>query len=545
MTVVEDKYLSKIAALNSKSGRYAFRGQADSSWKLHSAATRRLVQHLGDDDIENSGAFGHLYIVYHRIALLDPARTYGFDIYDGHCDSDLQLLTKLQHFGAATGLIDFTWDSLVALWFATSSLGGKKCNGRVFVVDLNDTVQFQKISNEPEQQKLSHFFSQATGPTSRQFYWEPMLLDDSRNRILRQQSLFLIGRPSEPEVPTERVILNIEITESDKEKIRKELEYMFGISEQSLFPDVYGFSVANSATSPMRRLNDPDFFLYQGNHLYQRNEYDKAIIAYDECISLDPNQPKVYYLRGNAKAQIKDFLAAKNDYDIAIEKKLEKSVFEANTATNSLAKQLLSMAFFNRGNVHAAINEYESSIQDYDEAIKYSTLDGQGSIYYNRANIKAKINLFDSALNDYDLAIQDRVRPARFNKGNVLALTGRFEKALDCYIDEISEPGSQIDCNNNIAIMTSIIAEIGDFEPVIESEDSKKEDSEIFTPMIKIFIGEEKKQHEVVEPLDHGGDATTFICTGNTGNIGNFGGVGTSGGEGFKGDGPFFIKVVR
>ena len=288
------------------------------TWKLHSAATRRLIQYLEDDDIENSNAFGHLYLVYHRIALLDSARTYGFDIHDGHSDSDLQLLTKLQHYGAATGLLDFTLDPLVALWFATSSLGGKKCRGRVFVVDLNDTIQFQKISNEPEQQKLSHFFSQETGPTSKQFYWEPMLRDDSRNRILRQQSLFLIGRPLGPEIPTERVLLNIEIAESDKEKIRKELEYMFGISEQSLFLDIYGFSAANSAISPMRRLNDPDFFLYQGNHLYQRNEYDKSIIAYDECILLDPNQPKVYYLRGNAKAEIEDFLRAKNDYDIAI-----------------------------------------------------------------------------------------------------------------------------------------------------------------------------------------------------------------------------------
>ena len=143
MTVIEDKYLSQIATLDSRSGRYAFRGQADSSWKLHSAATRRLIQHLEDDDIENSNAFGHLYLVYHRIALLSPARTCGFDIHDGHSDSDLQLLTKLQHYGAATGLIDFTWDSLVALWFATFSLGGKKkCSGRVFVVDLNDTVQF-------------------------------------------------------------------------------------------------------------------------------------------------------------------------------------------------------------------------------------------------------------------------------------------------------------------------------------------------------------------------------------------------------------------
>ena len=33
-------------------------------------------------------------------------------------DSPLQLLARLQHFGAATGLLDFSYSPLVALWFA-------------------------------------------------------------------------------------------------------------------------------------------------------------------------------------------------------------------------------------------------------------------------------------------------------------------------------------------------------------------------------------------------------------------------------------------
>jgi hypothetical protein len=32
--------------------------------------------------------------------------------------SDLELLLELQHYGAATGLVDFSRDFLIALWFA-------------------------------------------------------------------------------------------------------------------------------------------------------------------------------------------------------------------------------------------------------------------------------------------------------------------------------------------------------------------------------------------------------------------------------------------
>jgi hypothetical protein len=44
----------------------------------------------------------------------------------------------LQHYGAATGLVDFSRDFLIALWFAAHDNKGK--NGKVFVLDINDIV---------------------------------------------------------------------------------------------------------------------------------------------------------------------------------------------------------------------------------------------------------------------------------------------------------------------------------------------------------------------------------------------------------------------
>lgn len=48
---------------------------------------------------------------------------------DGHEMSDLELLAELQHYGAATCLMDFTRSPLVALWFACQ-LPHKQGNGK-------------------------------------------------------------------------------------------------------------------------------------------------------------------------------------------------------------------------------------------------------------------------------------------------------------------------------------------------------------------------------------------------------------------------------
>ena len=145
MSIIDALFLEKIAQICSASRRLAYRGQSNSAWGIRSGAARRLLHHVTESnskDYEGTVPFGKLYVTYHQHALLEPARTYGFDLSESQIDSDLQLLSQLQHFGAATGLIDFTWDSLVALWFATSAPNNRQCAGRIFVIDLNDTTQF-------------------------------------------------------------------------------------------------------------------------------------------------------------------------------------------------------------------------------------------------------------------------------------------------------------------------------------------------------------------------------------------------------------------
>lgn len=211
----------------------------------------------------------------------------------------MELLAKLQHFGAATGLIDFTWNSLVALWFACSA--GRedghwdKCDGKVFVINLNDPTQFQIAPNEIEKQTVEASFPREPGGSP--YYWEPPLRGPSAPRILRQRSVFVIGRPLVPE----HVVDEIVIRAADKKEIRRQLEERFDTNELSLFMDIYGFSVANGPESPIRRMDDPIGHFQQGNRSYQQGDYSQAIEEYDRCIESEPHAWEAYMARGTLK----------------------------------------------------------------------------------------------------------------------------------------------------------------------------------------------------------------------------------------------------
>ena len=140
MSVVERAYLSRVREFH---GECAFRGQADSSWDLHSTATRRLISYFnGDENVTETSQYPRIFAAYHRTILIEPARLQGLGNDAGQPISDLQLLAKLQQNGAATGLIDFSWDPLVALWFACDA--GHR-DGRVVVLDLGDRRSFRRI----------------------------------------------------------------------------------------------------------------------------------------------------------------------------------------------------------------------------------------------------------------------------------------------------------------------------------------------------------------------------------------------------------------
>ena len=81
-------------------------------WPVDCSAARRLRQQLGviDEAALQVPLFAYINMLTQQArAVIEP---------ESMPDDDVELLAELQHYGAATHLIDFTECPRIALWFA-------------------------------------------------------------------------------------------------------------------------------------------------------------------------------------------------------------------------------------------------------------------------------------------------------------------------------------------------------------------------------------------------------------------------------------------
>ena len=174
-----EKYLTKIQEVTSGNGIYAFRGQDDSKWPLYSTAIRRMTSegHVKTDDPN----FAFEYLEYYK-RLMERARTLGLDFEQERENSILQLFAKLQHFGAAMRLLDFTRNPLVVLWFANKN---QSCDGKLFVINTGSPIGMGSVTGDDKNYDLNTIFSRTDDTALPMLFWEPTLHGEAMSRILR------------------------------------------------------------------------------------------------------------------------------------------------------------------------------------------------------------------------------------------------------------------------------------------------------------------------------------------------------------------------
>ena len=309
-----------------------FRGLADTNWDVSASAYRRIKTSF--EEIPSPSVFQN-YIKQ----LLDDASLRGFREQQGKRLSDLELLAELQHNGAATCLIDFTTNSLIALWFACQEKQGQP--GKVVALPTDNTELISKMKYQDMQKSIEDFLNK-----DKFWQWTP---EHMSNRIVAQQSVFVFGRGKIEKTHYKEVMID----GGRKEEIRNELRERFGINEQHLFSDFTGFALSNAPDKPYTDYTADDYHLL-GMEFYQRGDFQKAIAAYDQAIKFNPLDDAVTYSnRGNAKHALGDEQGAIADYSKSIE----------------LLPQFL-LAYYGRGVAKGALGDYQGAIIDYDKSIE-------------------------------------------------------------------------------------------------------------------------------------------------------------------------------
>jgi hypothetical protein len=247
-------------------GILGWRGQSEIGWDLDSSAVRRQRKHISTFD--HPGANRESQTLDYERKLLDEARALGHGLRDGRRLSDLDLLSVLQHHGAATRLLDFTKNAFVALWFAARS--NQDRDGLVVAIreepgsyDVLRTEEQTERSLEDILRSLRVDDKGVPLPQERFALWEPRYLFD---RMRVQHSVFVMGSirkrewgsapfglsQGSSETPPDNLLFFV-VPKTLKEKLADKAgrsaswESVFGYSDRYLFPELDGYARANSA----------------------------------------------------------------------------------------------------------------------------------------------------------------------------------------------------------------------------------------------------------------------------------------------------------
>lgn len=384
--------INKIAVPN-EDNRYIYRGQKNATWHIQSGALRRLKK----EPLRHPELLPALFRGYiHQI--IDEVQLRYSSVYNNL--TALECMVHLQHNRVATGLIDFTYNPLVALWFACETDGAT--DGKVFAVNAQlDKVREVKTKGALDQ-KLRTFFKE----DGQWYLWQPSI-DNSAvdtQRITMQQSIFLFGLS---EVGPSMIEQEILIPKEHKEVLLQELETM-GISEKILFSDLAGFFERNTAESTYNRNLAEDYYTEEirkaedqdinketisGNYSQRANaraalgKYQEAIADYDTALDLNPQDALTHYNKGLTEIHLGQNKEAIADFDVAID----------------LNPQFVD-AYNDRGIAKSRSGQDKEAIADFDKAIH---LDPDSCrAYYSRGLVNDKLKRYEEARTDLQRTLE-------------------------------------------------------------------------------------------------------------------------------------------
>ena len=327
---------------NSNDGNYIYRGESKCHKTVSSSLWCLLQKGAG-----NGMAIPDINQV--RKVFLEDARR-----YDRDTDiDDFELEAQLQHNGGKTGLIDFTTDYLIALFFACD--GNPTKDGRVILLKQDETTRdWIKTPKNPE------------------------------HRVIAQKSVFV--QPPEGFIEPCKYGEPIKIRKDLKKPMLDYLRKHHGIFAQSIYNDLQGY------IKHQRKHHKAYKNLWRGGQctmdgfiVGDKDKYDEAIRYYDKAIELHPEFAQAYHERGMAYSFKEEFNTTVADLTKAVELNPD-----------------FILSYTERGFNRIRTGDYDGAISDYNWVIERSP---SATAHCNLGDAYRRKGDFDSALKECNKAI--------------------------------------------------------------------------------------------------------------------------------------------
>lgn len=302
-------YIDAIIALtNNEKQKFIFRGQPSTKYDVSSGAYRVIRETKGDEEVKAEDIKR-----YHQL-LLEQAHKINSDEERRLSSSPFELLAVLQHGGAKTGLIDFSYNPLVALFFAClTDQNSKNDDGVVYYVKKS---KFAIINNDCT---IENIFAHDEE-------WYNYILDPVafNTRILSQQGCFII--PNIGRIDG-MLVDKLIVPNKYKMEILRTLENL-GISQKELFKDFYGFcGWGSNLVLESFSVNDVIVRLQAATTYIFIGKLDKAEFEIKQAERLLPSINRdyqvvvrwLYRLKGDLAVEKKELAEATENYEKAIE----------------------------------------------------------------------------------------------------------------------------------------------------------------------------------------------------------------------------------
>src|SRR5579872_5655070 len=215
---------------------WAFRGERDERWPLYSSLSRYF---------QNFGVSSKAWAKQEsRILRIFKRKAHQFLEKPPDPDDDFQWLALMQHHGAPTRLIDFTWSPYVASFFALERTLADGVVWALNPVHVNSSRASKPVPMDPRREdNFQRYFLKG----KRRMIWmgEPHTMN---RRLIAQSGTFAV--PGVLDVPIEEmlsdtdqenILAKIVLTNAVREVGMREL-YRMNITFATLFPDLDGLA---------------------------------------------------------------------------------------------------------------------------------------------------------------------------------------------------------------------------------------------------------------------------------------------------------------